>query len=58
MELRKDAERSKNSEAEMKAEGKTSETPGMEEPTTPQESGKKQTKERTNEPPQSWDTLL
>lgn len=45
MEVRKDAQRTRNTGIQMKADAKTSEALGMEYPTTPEESGQKKKKD-------------
>lgn len=57
MESRKDAQGTRNAGTQMKADAKSTEALGMEDPTTPEESGQKEQKKR---PPQSQsrDTLL
>lgn len=44
MELRKDAQRTRNAGTQMKADAKTSKALGMKYPTTPEESGQKKKK--------------
>lgn len=55
MELRKDAQRTRNTGIQMKADAKTSEALGMEYPTTPEESGQKKKKRPSQS--RSRDTL-
>lgn len=54
MELRKDAQRNRNVGTQLKADAKTSEALGMEDPPTPEKSGQKK---KTDHPSPSPGTL-